>query len=85
MKTLIETSLEFSCVSINCKTIFSSDLEKPLYYNIKELSGKKIRVWYNYTEDLNLTAQSSWKNLTIPEGLNEIDVKNYIITELTKD
>jgi hypothetical protein len=81
MKTIIETSLEFSGVSINAKTAFDpSNEKKPFTYDLSKKSGVKTRVWYDWEE--NGEKGSSWKDIDIPAGLDEAGVKDYILTSI---
>lgn len=83
MKKIIETSLEFSGVSVNARTLFNpNDRTKVHYYDLSRKAGKIIRVWYDW--ELNGHINSEWKNIEIPEGLNELGVKNYILSEISK-
>lgn len=82
MKTIIENSLEFSGVSFNARTLFNpNDNEKPHYYDLSKKAGMTIRVWYNWEEEGN--KGSSWKRISVPEGLDELGVKNYILSRIS--
>lgn len=82
MKTIIETSFEFSGVSVNARTLFDADNinKKPLYYNLSKKSGQYIRVWCDVEEDGQVISVS--KNMTIPQDLNEQGVKDFILTNI---
>jgi hypothetical protein len=83
MKKIIETSLEFSGVSVNARTLFNpNDQSKVHYYDLSKKAGKTVRVWYDW--ELNGQIYSEWKNVEIPEGLNELAVKNLILAEISK-
>jgi hypothetical protein len=82
MKTIIETSLEFSGVSVNARTLFDPDniAKKPIYYNLSKKSGQPILVWYDVEENGQVTNIS--KKIDIPAGLDEQGVKDYIFTNI---
>lgn len=83
MKNIIETSLEFSRVSINAKTIFDpTSTSKSFYFDISGLSGITIKTWFDYEE--NGVKKSSSKVITIPPFLTEEETKNYILSEITQ-
>lgn len=82
MKTIVETSLEFSGVSINAKTAFDPDnSNKPLTYDLAKKSGTKTRVWYDWEE--NGQKGSSWKDIDVPAGLTADQVKIHILSNIT--
>jgi len=65
------------------KTIFNSLNKADVkYFDIAHLSGKNITVEYDYQD--GLTTKSQTTVLDIPEGLNEVGVRQYIVTFLTQ-
>lgn len=84
MKTIIETSLEFSGVSVNARTLFDADnmSKKPIYYNLSRKSGQPIRVWYDVEE--NGQVQTLSKKMDIPADLDEQGVKDFIFTNISE-
>lgn len=76
-KDILYDRLEFSHISVNARTIFNPIAEgKGGYYDISRLSGKVVRVWYDW--DIGGEVLSSWRNLSIPQGLDEAAVMNYM-------
>ncbi len=85
MKTLIENSIlvKRTGKGNQVKTIFNStETESQKYFDISELSGKRVSVEYSYTED-SLTKVSSLF-ISIPELLDESAVKQHIISAITE-
>jgi len=83
MKTIIETSFEFSGVSPNARTAFDPDnIKRPHYYNLSRKSGLQTTVWWDYEEDE--VKKSSRMKLQVPAGLDEQGVKDFIMQEISK-
>jgi len=83
MKTIIETSFEFSGVSPNAKTAFDPDnTQKPFYYDLSKKAGGLLIVWWDYEEDA--VKKSSRIKLQVPGGLDEQGVKDFIMQEISK-
>ena len=85
MKTLIENSIlvKHTGKGNQVKTIFNSvETESQKYFDISELSGKRVSVDYSYTED-SLTKLGSLF-ISIPESLDESAVKEHIISAITE-
>lgn len=85
MKTLIENSIlvKRTGKGNQVKTIFNSaETESQKYFNILNLSGKRVSVDYSYTED-SLTKVGSLF-ISIPESLDESAVKQHIISAITE-
>lgn len=81
MKNIILESIEFSGAAANASSIFAKT-EKSIYFDVSKTSGKTIRIWYDYEE--NGEKKSVSRNITIPAGLNEQGVKDYILAEISK-
>ena len=63
------------------KTIFNStETDSQKYYNISALSGKNTLVDYSYTEDA--ATKSGSLNISVPESLGELAVKQHIISAI---
>lgn len=84
MKNIIQESLEFSCAAWYATTLFNKDNPKKpgKYFDLSRASGKTIRIWYDYEE--NSEKKSLTHNITIPAGLDEQGVKDYILAEISK-
>jgi hypothetical protein len=83
MKTLIETSIKIIGVNpTKTKTIFNSTENKhPDYLNVKTICGRTLRVKFLYDVDAIKDVIGSFV-LSIPSGLEEIEVKDFIISEI---
>jgi hypothetical protein len=84
MKTIIETSLKFSGVSPNDKTLFDPDNKNKSmrYFNLALKSGKHLRVDYEFEEDG--IKQRSYKLMDVPVDLDEAGVKDFIYTQISQ-
>ena len=83
MKTIIETSFEFSGVSPNARTAFDPDnMKRPHYYDLSKKSGGPLTVWWDYEEDG--VKKSGRIKVQVPAGLDEAGVKDYILTSITQ-
>jgi hypothetical protein len=83
MKTIIETSLEFSGVSPNARTAFDPDnLKRPHYYDLSIKAGKELIVWWDYEEDG--VKKNSRMKMQVPAGLDEQGVKDFIYTQISQ-
>ena len=86
MKTLIESTIKINGIGRpDTKTIFTitNDREKEdiLYRSLDRISGRKLSVKFKY--DDNGTEKESSTQLSIPFGLDEEQVKSFIITTCT--
>jgi hypothetical protein len=83
MKTIIETSFEFSGVSPNARTAFDpNNMKRPHYYDLSKKAGRSLFVWWDYEEDG--VKKSSRMIMQVPAGLDEQGVKNFIMSEINK-
>lgn len=83
MKNIIQESLEFSCAAWAATTLFNKDNPKKpgIYFDLSRASGKRIKIWYDYTEDG--IKKSASQRIVIPEGLDEQGVKAYILSQIS--
>lgn len=87
MKTLLEKTIKINIQgkSQSIKTIFTISKEEEKndqkYYDISELSGKNVSVTYSYTEDT--VTKRKEDSFLIPEGLNEVAIKDFIVSEIS--
>ena len=84
-KQLVEKSIKINGMGKpGKKTIFTieNDFEKglPTYFSIKEISGRKLTIEYNYLEDE--TEKSDRLQISIPFDLNEDEVKDFILEQI---
>ena len=84
-KQLVEKSIKINGMGKpGKKTIFTieNDFEKtlPTYSSLKEISGRKLTIEYNYLEDE--TEKSDRLQMIIPFDLNEDEVKTFILSEI---
>jgi len=83
MKTIIETSFEFSGVSPNARTAFDPDnIKRPHYFDLSKKAGGHLVVWWDYEEDR--VKKSSRMKVQVPAGLDEQGVKDFIMQEINK-
>lgn len=84
MKTLIENSIKISGTgSPTTKTIFNSIEENPLNYkSLTKFSGKTRLVFFKYTE--NEQESENVLKITFPILENELDIKEYLLSEINK-
>jgi len=89
MNSLIEKSIRLAGYEKgpNYATIFNVDGNTPArkkrnYYNIIGASNKRVLVLFSY-EDVNNVIKDVAVEMDIPVMYSEIDVKNYIIDQLT--
>jgi hypothetical protein len=87
MKTLIQNTIKVRGIgNPEKKTIFTieHDFQKKLpdYYNIQKICGRTLRVDYSFTNDQS-AAQFAFIQLVIPFGLTELEVKDFIVEQIT--
>ena len=86
MKNIIESSVIIKGIGpFESLTIFNStDTTNPRYVDISKISGRKLSVYFKYTEGEDLTEKEAQVRLVIPTGLDEQGVKNFILTQITQ-
>ena len=86
MKTLIEKTIKIRGIGNPARKnifTFEHEIEKmlPDYFNIEKICGRTLRVDYSFTNDE--VTESSLIQLDIPIGLTELEVKDFIVTQIT--
>lgn len=86
MKNIIESSVIIKGIGpFESLTIFNStDTTNPRYVDISKISGRKLSVYFKYTEGEDLTEKEAQVRLVIPTGLDEQGVKDYILTQIAQ-
>lgn len=86
MKNIIESSVIIKGIGpFESLTIFNStDTTNPRYVDISKISGRKLSVYFKYTEGEDLTEKEAQVRLVIPTGLDEQGVKDFILTQITQ-
>ena len=86
MKNIIDSSVIIKGIGpFDSITIFNStDKDDPRYVNISKISGRKLSVYFKYTEDEDMTEKETQMRLVIPTGLDEQGVKDFILTQITQ-
>ncbi len=85
MKELIEKSVKINGIGRpDLKTIFSIEKEEekkdPLYFSLEKISGRKLTFEFKYVHN---DQEHSIKSLvSIPFGLGELEVKDFILVEI---
>jgi hypothetical protein len=87
MKTLIEKTIKVRGIgNPQRKNIFTIENEfetrLPDYYNIEKICGRTLRVDYSFNNDQG-AVQFAFIQLVIPFGLTELEVKDFIVEEIT--
>jgi hypothetical protein len=87
MKTLIEKTIKVRGIgNPERKNIFTleNEYEKtlPEYFNIEKICGRTLRVDYSFTNDSG-AVQFAFIQLVIPFGLTELEVKDFIVEQIT--
>jgi len=88
MKSLVENSISINIPgrSPAIKTIFNlskeEDRNSQKYLNLSTIPGETLRVSYKFTEE-DLT-KKGLVSIIIPEGLDELGVKNLVLAEITQ-
>jgi hypothetical protein len=83
MKTLIESSIIVRGIGKpNSKTVFHEDHDKESYDYIclSKISGRKLSVFFKYTED-NIEKDDRLQ-MSIPRGLECEEVQEFIVLQL---
>jgi hypothetical protein len=86
-KTLIEKSIVINGMGRpDLKTIFTIEKEEEkndmLYRTLDKISGRKLSIDFKYME--NEVEKASKVQVSIPFGLNEDEVKTFILDEINK-
>jgi hypothetical protein len=86
-KTLIEKSIVINGMGRpDLKTIFTIEKEEEkndmLYRTLDKISGRKLSIDFKYME--NEVETASKVQVSIPFGLNEDEVKTFILDEINK-
>lgn len=86
MKNIIESSVIIGGIGpFESLTIFNStDTTNPRYVDISKISGRKLSVYFKYTEGEDLTEKEAQVRLVIPTGLDEQGVKDFILTQIAQ-
>lgn len=87
MKTLIEKTIKIRGIGNPARKnifTFEHEIEKmlPDYFNIEKICGRTLRVDYSFT-NIEGAAQFAFIQLVIPFGLTEIEVKDFIVEQIT--
>ena len=86
MKNIIESSVIIKGIGpFESLTIFNStDTTNPRYVDISKISGRKLSVYFKYTEGEDVTEKQAQVRLVIPTGLDEQGVKDFILTQIAQ-